>query len=151
MCKPCGLSVPRGEALFLSPFPSQAMGNPCHYPLTYYNTFLGLYEGSHEVPSLHTQGEMRSPNGNRPSLLPPLYQLWLGHSDSRDGRYNHSRSEGRVSDLPSFFPRKGPPSQGRETHQDQHPKFSTLFCLRLSPTGLQQWFPKCRPRTPGGP
>lgn len=146
MCKPCGLSAPRGQGLLASPFPSQAMGNPCYYPLTNYNAFLGFYEGSHEVPSLHKQREMRAPNGNRPSVAPPLHQPWLGHSDSRDGPHNHSRSERRVADLPPCFfplPRRDPP---RPTSQGQHP-----LLPMLSPTGSQQWFPKCSPGTPGGP
>lgn len=50
------------------------------------------------------------------------------------------------AECPICFPASSP--LPRETHQGQHVKFSTLFCLCLSSSGSQQWIPKVWSRDP---
>ena len=54
------------------------------YLLTYNNAFLGPEE-SHEVPLIHTQGEITAQYGNRLTQSPALNHTWLVPSDSREG------------------------------------------------------------------
>lgn len=114
----------------------QEMGTKCCSPVTAcYNAFPGFYEESHEAPSSHTQGEIRAPSGNRPSLSPPPHHTWLGHVDSREGP-NTIIPEPKGWCPTAFLP--APTSQGRPTRTNEYPKFSTVFCLHLSSTGSQQ-------------
>lgn len=54
------------------------------------------------MPLLHTKGEIRTPNGNRPNLSPALNHTWLVHSDSRVRSRDHSR-KGKDGVASAFF------------------------------------------------
>lgn len=96
MCKPCGLSAPRGQGC-----------SPVHCPVRQWGVDAITSERDHTIiPGVKGECPIRLPSS-------------------------------------SYFP--------RETHQDQHPKFGTLFCPCLHPAGSPQWFPKCSLGTPRGP